>query len=234
MTKAVVITGGSKGIGRKALEVFRDLDYRPFNISRTSARLDQVTDLCCDLADPDAINALATPLQNHLAGMEKVVLVHNAGLLRKDRVDDVPPDEFRRVMQVNVLAPAALNQLVLPHMQPGSAILYISSTLGHKAVAGSCSYVTSKHALIGLMRSTCQDLAGRGIHTTAICPGFTDTEMLRDHVGHDGAVLQSIASMQTFGRLIQPEEQARTILFCAENPVLNGAVLDSHLGQIES
>ena len=69
------------------------------------------------------------------------------------------------------------------------SIIYIGSTLSEKGVANSCSYVTSKHAVVGLMRSTTQDLVGKGIHTACICPGFTDTEMLKNHVGGSKEIL---------------------------------------------
>jgi 3-oxoacyl-[acyl-carrier protein] reductase len=83
------------------------------------------------------------------------------------------------------------------------------------------------------MRATCQDLAGSGIHTVCVCPGFTDTEMLRAHVGHLPEILGALATGVTYGRLIQPGEIARTIRFCADNAVVNGAVLHANLGQVE-
>ncbi len=132
-----------------------------------------------------------------------------------------------------MVACVQLDQLLLPLMGAGSSIVYVGSTLGEKAVAGSCAYVVSKHAQIGLMRATCQDLAGRGIHTACVCPGFTDTEMLRAHVGHASEVLEALAGGVTFGRLIEPEEIARTIRFCAQNAVINGAVIHANLGQVE-
>ncbi|MEX2366607.1 MAG: SDR family oxidoreductase, partial [Pseudohongiellaceae bacterium] len=125
------------------------------------------------------------------------------------------------------------NQLLIPKMQSGSSIIYVGSTLSEKAVANTYSYVVSKHAMVGMMRSTCQDLAGRQIHTACICPGFTDTEMLRTHVGNDNEVLEAIASGSTFGRLIKPEEIADTIWFSANNPVINGALIHANLGQVE-
>ena len=137
-------------------------------------------------------------------------------------------------MDINLIAPHTLNQLVIPFMHTGSSIIYIGSTLSEKAVANTYSYVVSKHAMIGMMRATCQDLAGSGIHTACVCPGFTDTEMLREHVGKDQEVLSSIAAMSTFGRLVSPIEVATTIKFAAENPVINGAVIHANLGQIES
>jgi len=84
------------------------------------------------------------------------------------------------------------------------------------------------------MKAACQDLQGKGLHTCCICPGFTDTEMLRTHVGNSEEVLQAIAAMNTFGRMIEPEEIAATITWAHNSPVINGAVLHANLGQIES
>ncbi|MEX2327799.1 MAG: SDR family oxidoreductase, partial [Pseudomonadales bacterium] len=78
-----------------------------------------------------------------------------------------------------------------------------------------------------------QDLAGKNIHTTCICPGFTDTEMLRAHVGDDEETLTAIAATSTFGRLVEPGEIAAAIWFAANNPVINGAVIHTNLGQVE-
>ena len=118
-------------------------------------------------------------------------------------------------------------------MGPGSSIIYIGSTLGEKGVPGAHSYVVSKHAIVGMMRATCQDLIGSGIHTACICPGFTDTEMLRTHVGEDEAILTSIAENCTFNRLIAPHEISSVVGFAASNPVINGAVIHANLGQVE-
>jgi NAD(P)-dependent dehydrogenase (short-subunit alcohol dehydrogenase family) len=82
-----------------------------------------------------------------------------------------------------------------------------------------------------LERATCQDLAGRSIHTACICPGFTDTEMLRAHVPSDA--MEGVRAMSAYGRLIAPEEIAQTLHWAASNPVINGAVIHANLGQIE-
>jgi NAD(P)-dependent dehydrogenase (short-subunit alcohol dehydrogenase family) len=118
-------------------------------------------------------------------------------------------------------------------MRPGSAILYIGSTLSEKAVAGVFSYVVSKHASVGMMRATCQDLLGQGIHTACICPGITDTEMLQTRVGGDPATLEMLRGMSGEGRLIEPEEIAKVIVMAADQPVLNGAIIHANLGQRE-
>ena len=231
--KTLVITGGSKGIGLATARLFAAEGYRVVNISRSPIPLAGAVQLDIDIAQSDWAARQGEAVCAAVAGSATIALVHNAGLLTKDSVASVEAAALHRAFQVNVVACVQLDQLLLPVMEAGSAIVYVGSTLGEKAVAGSCAYVVSKHAQIGLMRATCQDLAGRGIHTACVCPGFTDTEMLRAHVGQASEVLEALAGGVTFGRLIEPEEIARTIRFCAQNAVINGAVIHANLGQVE-
>ena len=228
----LIITGASAGIGLATAERFLTHGHRVINFSRRPCPLDAVEHHPCDLADPDARAVALDALTAELTDQQPLILIHNAALLRGDSTTDTSDDALREVLEINVVAPNALNRALIPLMAPGSAILYVGSTLSEKAVAGSFTYVTTKHASIGMMRATCQDLAGRQIHTACICPGFTDTEMLREHVPADA--LTSIAGMSTFGRLVAPAEIAETLHFAAHAPVLNGAVVHANLGQIES
>ena len=75
---------------------------------------------------------------------------------------------------------------------------------------------------------------GSGIHTAAICPGFTETEMLSEHLGANPELRAQIAAGIAFGRIAQPSEIAETIYFVSQNAVINGTVIDANLGQIES
>jgi NAD(P)-dependent dehydrogenase (short-subunit alcohol dehydrogenase family) len=231
MQRVLVITGASRGIGLATAELFAAEGFAVYNLSRSQPPVAGITHVPIDLTSLDEA-ALLAALRPALSQAAQVVLVHNAGAIGKDSIHEFDVDEFRRVMDVNVTAPARITRLLLPLMPRGSAVIFIGSTLSEMAVPGSLSYVTSKHALIGLMRSTCQDLAGTGIHTSCVCPGFTDTDMLRSHVGGSPEVLAAIASGVTANRLIAPGEIARTILFCAKESVLNGAVIHANLGQI--
>ena len=231
--KALVITGASRGIGRATAQLFLDDGYRVINISRSDPKLAGVVHISADLSATDWTQNIIAALESALEGIDTLSVIHSAGLLLKDNIQSVTADDLHQVMQVNVIAPAQLNQLLLPLMGAGSSIIYVGSTLSEKAVANSCSYVTSKHAMVGLMRANCQDLAGRGIHAVCVCPGFTETEMLSDHVGGSREILDDIASGVTFNRLIEPSEMARTLKFAAENPVMNGSVMHANLGQIE-
>lgn len=231
--RTLVITGASKGIGRAVAERFRAAGDRVVNLSRTPSPVQGVTNCRIDLAQEGAEAQVAALVSDELKPGQ-IALVHNAATMYKDSVQTASAASLREVFELNLVAPQVLNQALLPLMAPGSSIIYIGSTLAEKAVANSFSYVVSKHGMAGMMRASCQDLAGTGIHTVCLCPGFTDTEMLRTHVGDDPEVLQALGGMCTFGRLIKPEEIAAAVSFAADNPVLNGALIHANLGQIES
>ena len=232
--KTAIITGASVGIGKATAQQFIASDYQVINLSRRSCDVGGVHNLPCDLMDSAAIQSCVDQLLALAQDSESIALVHNASQMRKDSTRDCADEDLRSVLETNVVAINTLNRGLLPLMGSGSSILYVGSTLSEKAVPSSFSYVQSKHAQLGMMRATCQDLMGSGIHTALICPGFTDTEMLRTHLGNDDAVLQSIGGMNSFGRLIEPEEIAGLLHWCHHNPVINGAVLHANLGQKEA
>ncbi len=233
MKEVLVITGASKGIGLSAAKLFGARGARVVNLSRTRCALEGVLNLTVDLAVPGFEREVEAPLLQAVEGCERVVLVHNACLLERDSADAGPPEVLRRSLEIQLVAPAVLNRLLLPKMPRGSSVLYVGSTLSEKAVAGVFSYVVAKHALVGMMRATCQDLLGRGIHTVCLCPGVTDTETLQKRVAGDDSVLEVLRAMTGEGRLITPEEIAQVMVFAADHPVLNGTVLHANLGQRE-
>ncbi len=227
----LVITGASAGIGAATAELFKKNDFDVVNLSRKPCPVAGVTHIKCDLSQPDFGHSIQDELINALGDSTQITLIHNAALLINDNIASTESEQLRRVLEINVVAASSLNQILIPRMSSGSSVLYVGSTLGEKAVPNSFTYATSKHAVIGMMRATCQDLAGSGVHTACINPGFTNTEMLREHVPAD--VMPQIAAMSAFERLIEPEEIATALLFAAQNPVLNGAAIDANLGQIE-
>lgn len=233
MTKVLIITGGSKGIGRATAQRFSDDGYQVVNLSRHAIDLAGAVQVTADMSHHDWLDGCRAALLEAVSGAQRVVLLHNAARQEADTVAELAGEAFRAVLQVNLVAPQQLNQLLIPHMPAGSSILYVGSTLAEKAVSGCASYIASKHGLVGLMRSTVQDLAGKGIHSACVCPGFTDTEMLRGHINNDPAVIEAITANVSHQRLIDPDEIARCLAFCAGNPVISGSVIHANLGQIE-
>lgn len=229
-----VITGASVGIGKSCAEAFLSDGFRVFNLARRKCPVNGVESIFCDLTDASSIEAACEQLRDAIASAAAVALVHNASQMRKDSTNDCASDSLRAVLESNVVGINSLNQQLLPLLPDGSSVLYVGSTLSEKAVGGSFSYVVSKHAQLGMMRATCQDLMNSGIHTALICPGFTDTEMLRTHIGTDPEVETGIAGMNSFNRLIEPSEIAELIRWSHHNPVINGAVLHANLGQKEN
>jgi NAD(P)-dependent dehydrogenase (short-subunit alcohol dehydrogenase family) len=229
--KVLIITGASSGIGLHTAQRFASEGYSVTNLSRRHCPLPVVNHINCDLSSPgfmETINAQLTPL---LREADEIVLIHNASRLVNDSAVETPSNSFRSVLEVNLVGPNSLNYFIIPYMKSGSSILYVGSTLSEKAVPGSYSYVVSKHAMVGMMRATCQDLAGRNIHTSCVCPGFTDTDMLRAHVPDEA--MDSVRKMSAYERLLDPDEIAETLFWCSQNPAINGSVLHANLGQVE-
>lgn len=229
-----IITGASAGIGRATAGMFLDAQYRVYNLSRRPCPLPGVENLRCDLRDSNSVEAAMAVLLPAIENADSVALVHNASQMLKDTVADCSDQALTAVLEVNVVGINTLNRRLLPRLPATSSVIYVGSTLSEKAVPGAFSYVVSKHAQLGMMRATCQDLMGKGIHTALVCPGFTDTEMLRTHLGNDEETLQAIGGGNSYGRLVAAEEIAELIVWAHGHPVVNGTVIHANLGQREA
>ena len=233
MNKALVITGGSRGIGLATSKLFYKSDYKIINLSRSQSSLDSVQNIKVDLSQKNWEKEISEDLLSSCKGMNQISLVHNACLMTGDNVESIEANSFRNILEINLISPVILNTLLIPLMNKGSSIVYVGSSLATKAVPQMTSYVTSKHAMVGLMKSTTKDLDGKFIHSACVCPGSTNTEMLRDYVGGSEEALAGMAQDTSEKRLIEPREIASAILFCAQNPVVNGTILHTNLGAIE-
>ena len=235
-TGILVITGGSRGIGFATVKAFIAQGWTVINLSRTPCVWPEVINIIMDLTllgQSQSPEGFPPVWQSLFYEKKRVVLVHNAGMFVPDTVSALSVATTRVLFEVNVFAPMVLNEALIPFMAEGSAIIYIGSTLSEKGVPETASYTSSKHAVVGLMKATCQDLAKTGIHTCCICPGITETEMLKTRCENNPHLFETLSSLSTYGRLVQPEELAELIWFCAQHPVINGAVIHGHLGQIE-
>ena len=232
LDKHLIITGASSGIGYATAKLFQEDGYQVINLSRSKINLKNANHLTADLSKRDWSNEVSKKLSSILTDSSEISLIHNARMMQSDNVENIDIINLRDIYEVNLVAPAILNKIIIPYMKNGSSILYVGSTLSEKAVPQMSSYVTSKHGMIGLMRSTCQDLFGRYIHTACICPGATETEMLQEYVQGNQEALDMMAQTLSENRLISSEEIAKTLFFCAKNSVINGSVIHANLGII--
>ena len=232
LDKHLIITGASSGIGYATAKLFQEDGYQVINLSRSKINLKNANHLTADLSKRDWSNEVSKKLSSILTDSSEISLIHNASMMQSDNIENIDIDNLRDIYEVNLVAPAILNKIIIPYMKNGSSILYVGSTLSEKAVPQMSSYVTSKHGMIGLMRSTCQDLFGRYIHTACICPGATETEMLQEYVQGNQEALDMMAQTLSENRLISSEEIAKTLFFCAKNSVINGSVIHANLGII--
>jgi len=229
MSKLLIITGASSGIGYQTAHSFLQNDWQVINLSRSICNIEGVTNYQVDLSDNAALkNLLDSELTSKVKAADKVCITHNAAKLRNDDYKTLEYDDFLDVIKINILAVQQINKALAPLLKPGSSIIYIGSTLSEKAGMNCLSYTATKHALAGMMKSTAQDLRGKDIHSCLICPGFTDTEMLRKHLQGN---LEFAQNKSLFGRLIKPQEVAEFIYSTANQPITNGSVLHINLGE---
>ncbi len=230
MNKFLIITGGSSGIGYAAAVLFQKENYKVINLSRSEIPLKDAIHIPVDLSTSTWHEEVSSTFKTLLEDADQISLIHNASKMQSDNVENFDLHALRDVLEVNLVAPSILNKLTIPYMKRGSSIIYVGSTLSEKAVPQMSSYVTTKHGMIGLMKSTCQDLFGRFIHTACVCPGATETEMLQEYVQGNAEALKIMAGTLSENRLISSPEIASTLLFCAQNSVINGSVIHANLG----
>ncbi len=198
------------------------------NISRSACAEPGVANLCADLADLASLRASFEGLEQSIRNASQACVVHNAAHMRRDNYKSLDAEALMGVLSINVAAPQCINQVLIPWLPPSSSVIFVGSTLSEKGAPNVLSYVTSKHALAGLMRATCQDLENAGIHCCLVAPGFTDTEMLRGERSRGEANFDFVMDKLLMKRLIAPAEIAQVIYFCALNPVFNGAVMHAN------
>lgn len=231
MGNKLVIFGGSKGIGHSVALKFKQEGFQVLNFSRSSCSIAD-RNILLDLTDQACINQVIDALNSFVEKDDELSIIHNAFKLNKDSAVDMTPSDLNKVYCISTFVPTFVNQWASKLSNEYISIIYTGSTLSEKAVPGAYSYCTFKHAAVGQMRSLCQDSTGSNIHTAMVCPGFTETEMLSEHLNNDAQIFEQIKDMVTFKRLINPDELAPLYFFIHQNRVTNGSIYHANLGQI--
>ncbi len=223
-----LVTGGSTGIGLEICQQFLDLGYTVLNLARRSAPIQHsnLHNFTIDLGDREATRELA----KDLAGKFRVdTLVHNAGLIRADLLEDVKLEDLDHLSQVHLGADITLVQAFLPAMKEKKFGRIIN--MSTRAVLGlqtRTSYSATKAAMIAMTRTWALELGEHGITVNAIAPGpIAATEMFHNVFPEDDPKIREIAESIPVKRVGTPGDVARATLFLAspENGFITGQTL---------
>ena len=218
-----IITGGAKGIGLAIARRLAADGAAVALIGRDTVALEtagaelNARHVTADVTNPEA-------LRNAIAALGPCdILVNNAGAALSNPFARHTLDDFQSMLAVNLLSAVTACQCVLPHMraQRFGRIVNIASTAGLKGYPYVTAYVAAKHALVGFTRALAQETAKDGITVNAVCPGFTDTDMVTRSAAAIAAATgrpaqearAQLASTNPAGRLIEPEEVAASVAF---------------------
>jgi 3-hydroxybutyrate dehydrogenase len=226
-----LVTGGGRGIGRAIAASLAQAGSTVTILGRNRAVLDDVVAagdahfaIAADVSDQAALNGA---IAQAAARQPIDILVANAGAAESAPFIKSDAALFQRMMDVNFMGVVYAAQAVLPAMkQRGKGrIVAVSSTAGLKGYAYVSAYSAAKHAVIGLVRSLALEVARNGITVNAVCPGFTETDLLAGSIDNIMSKTgrtreQSVAELAKHnpqGRLVTPQEVADAVLWlCGE------------------
>jgi NAD(P)-dependent dehydrogenase (short-subunit alcohol dehydrogenase family) len=230
--RRVLVTGGSRGIGRAVVEAFASEGARvAVHASRTPVDVSPPhVAVTGDLADPSAVESFVAAAAAELGGLD--VLVNSAGIF--DELDpltasyDEWQQHWRRTVDVDLLGPAWVTFCALPHLRASGhgKVVNVGSRGASRGEPVAVAYAAAKAGLTAMGQSLAQALAPHGVSVANVLPGFIATDMAA-HV-LDGPRGDEVRAQSRAGRVGRPEEVASAVLFLASDGAewSTGAVLD--------
>jgi NAD(P)-dependent dehydrogenase (short-subunit alcohol dehydrogenase family) len=223
-----VVTGGGRGIGRAIAAALTAAGASVTVTGRSEAPLQEAVSAghaksfqIADVADATAVQSAFRRAE--AANGPISILVANAGAAQSAPFHKTSPDDFRRMFEVNTLGVVHAAQVVLKGMveRKFGRIVAVASIAGLKGFPYVSAYVAAKHATVGLVRSLAAETAKTGVTVNALCPGYTDTDLVGESLDKIAKAtgrsreeaLAALLKDSPLGRLITPEEVAAAALF---------------------
>lgn len=239
--KTALITGGAAGIGRATAELFAregaalvlvDINKDQGiglveNLSKIGA---QAVFIPGDVTRAEICREAVQAAVEEFGRID--ILFNNAGIIRRANVIETSEADWERVLEVNLKSVFLMSKFTLPVMVPagGGSIINSGSGWGLKGGAKAAAYCAAKAAVVNLTRAMAIDHGPQNVRVNCICPGDTDTEMLRSEAQQlkiDEQAFLKEAALRPLGRFGQPMEIAQAVLFLASEAAsyVSGAVL---------
>jgi NAD(P)-dependent dehydrogenase (short-subunit alcohol dehydrogenase family) len=220
--RRVLVTGGASGIGAACVDRFQNDGCRVAALDRNAALValsGAEVVLACDVTDAAALALAVEQAAAELGGLDVVVAA--AGIASRGTVVETEPQEWDRVLAVNLRGVYLTGRAAIPYLRAsgGGAIVNIASQLGLVAAAGAAAYCASKGAVISLTRAMAIDHGAEGIRVNCVCPGPTDTPLLEPYFGgaaDPAAERRVYEAMQLHSRLVTAEEVAGAVAYLAD------------------
>lgn len=245
--RVALVTGAGRGIGRRAAELLTERGARVMCVARSEKELADVglEYSVADLGTPEGCASAVAETERRLGPIEIFVCNHGIGSAHERVIWEQDPELWAETMRINLDGPFFLSRLIVGRMveQKYGRVVYTSSTAGLVAEHAGSAYTSSKHGLLGLMRSVAVDGGPFGITSNAVLPGWVRTEMAersaiqeaKDRGMTTDQVWEERAAMYPPGRVATVEEVAEAIAFLAseESSGISGEAIKVALGSAE-
>ncbi|GAA2150488.1 SDR family NAD(P)-dependent oxidoreductase [Kitasatospora kazusensis] len=220
--KRVLVTGGTRGIGRVTALAFARAGARVAVCSRSGGadadslalELKETGEghlvLRADVTGAAGAADLADRVRESFGGLD--VLVNNVGVDGQAWFGELAESEWHRVVDHNVTSAFLVTQAVLDVLADGASVVNVGSSVALRGRVRGVHYTASKAALIGLTRALCKELGPRAIRVNTVAPGLTETE---PGTGLPPEAVERIVGMTALGRICRPEDVAGAVLFLA-------------------
>jgi len=213
-SRVVLVTGGSKGIGRSIAGRFAAAGHRVAATYRSGEVPAGVLGVRCDVTDPGQVEAAYAEVETALGPVE--VLVANAGITRDTLLMRMTDDDWDTVIATNLTGAFRVARRATRAMMRArfGRIIFISSVVGQLGSAGQVNYAASKAGLVGLARSMARELGSRGITANVVAPGFVETDMTAALTPDQ---VKGYATQIPLGRLGSVDDIASVVEFLASD-----------------